>query len=458
MTAAVSIRAAAAAPAAPDVDLVVPVFNEAAVVERSVRRLHDFLSREFPFSWRIVIADNASTDATAAVASRLAGELPGVTLLRVACQGRGHALRAAWSASRARVVAYTDVDLSTDLRALLPLVAPLLSGHSDVAIGTRLARGARVVRGPRRELISRAYNAILRAMLRARFSDAQCGFKAVRRAALPGLLDAIRDNGWFFDTELLILAQRGGRRIHEVPVDWIDDPSSSVRLVRTAVDDLRGVGRLVLASHVTRFLGIGLLSTIAHALLFLALLGGVGAAAANALALALTAVANTAANRRLTFGVRGSGALARHHLQGLAVFGLALGLTSGALWVLHRIDPVAGRDRGRGPRRRQPRRHRPALRAAALLGLRAARSGRPRTRRVDARAPVARVVGCKRRLRPILILAAGGALTGAGRRLRPALTRRRGRDSNPRTRLTPVTRFPVAPVQPLRHLSGRAQG
>ena len=154
-----------------------------------------------------------------------------------------------------------DVDLSTDLRALLPLVAPLLSGHSDLAIGTRLAHGARVVRGPKRELISRAYNTILHAALRARFSDAQCGFKAVRREVADELLPAVRDDAWFFDTELLVLAQRRGLRIHEVPVDWIDDPDSRVKIVPTAIDDLRGIARLLAASPVVRFLGIGVAST-----------------------------------------------------------------------------------------------------------------------------------------------------------------------------------------------------
>jgi hypothetical protein len=181
-------------------------------------------------------------------------ELPGVASLRLERKGRGRALRAAWSASPARVVAYMDVDLSTDLRGLLPLVAPLVSGHSDLAIGTRLAHGARVVRGPKRELISRAYNSILHTVLRARFSDAQCGFKAARADTLrAGLLDGVRDDGWFFDTELLVLAQRRGLRIHEVPVDWIDDPDSRVRIVRTALDDLRGVARLATAAPLSRF-------------------------------------------------------------------------------------------------------------------------------------------------------------------------------------------------------------
>src|SRR5690348_1021473 len=290
---------------AAQIDVVVPVHNEEAVLEQSIRRLHRFLSAEFPFSWRIVVADNASTDGTPFVARRLVAELPGVELLGLERKGRGHALKAAWSRSSARVVCYMDVDLSTDLRALLPLVAPLVSGHSDLAIGTRLAHGARVVRGPKRELISRAYNGLLHAVLHARFSDAQCGFKAVRRDALAQLLPAVRDDGWFFDTELLVLAQRRGLRIHEVPVDWVDDPDSRVKIVRTALEDLRGVARLVAAGPVARFLSVGVASTLAYALLFLTLRGGLGAAGANALALGLTAVGNTAANRRLTFGIRG---------------------------------------------------------------------------------------------------------------------------------------------------------
>src|SRR5215208_6709542 len=234
--------------ARPAIDIVVPVFNEAAALEPSVRRLHAFLRSEMPFTWRIVIADNASTDCTPALSERLAAELPGVAVLRLERKGRGRALRAAWSQSDARVVAYMDVDLSTDLRALLPLVAPLVSGHSDLAIGTRLARGARVVRGPKRELISRAYNSILHLTLGARFSDAQCGFKAIRAETARRLVPQVRDERWFFDTELLVLAQHEGLRIHEVPVDWVDDPDSRVDIVKTAVEDLKGVARLLAAT------------------------------------------------------------------------------------------------------------------------------------------------------------------------------------------------------------------
>ncbi|MDX6725682.1 MAG: hypothetical protein QOK49_487 [Baekduia sp.] len=330
-----------AGPERPDVDVVVPVYNEQAALASSIRRLHAFLTESFPFSWRIVVADNASTDATPRIAAALAAQLPGVTHLRLDRKGRGLALREAWSHSTARVVSYMDVDLSTDLRALLPLVAPLLSGHSDVAIGSRLAYGAKVVRGPKREVISRSYNKILHAALRVHFTDAQCGFKAATAAAAAELLPQIRDDGWFFDTELLVLAGRAGLRIHEVPVDWVDDPDSRVDIVRTATDDLKGVARLAFATPVARFAAVGIASTIAYALIYLALRGPLGAGSANALSLALTAVGNTAANRRLTFGLQGRRGLVRQHAAGAVVYAITLGLTAGALGVLHGVAPGA---------------------------------------------------------------------------------------------------------------------
>ena len=326
-----------------DVDVVVPVYNEELALGPSIRRLHRFLSDELPFTWRIVIADNDSTDATPLIAQQLTEQLSAVELLSLDAKGRGRALRAAWSARDARVVCYMDVDLSTDLNGLLPLLAPLLSGHSDVAIGSRLAPGARVVRGAKREFISRSYNRILRVALRARFSDAQCGFKAVRGDVVDSLLSEIRDEAWFFDTELLVLAQRHGLRIHEVPVDWIDDPDSRVDLLATALADLRGVARLQATSPLLRFLAIGIVSTLAYALLFLVLMPLVGAVAGSALALGITAVANTAANRRVTFNVRGKDRRVRQHLSAALVFAIALALTNGALALLHAADPAASR-------------------------------------------------------------------------------------------------------------------
>ena len=228
----------------PLIDIVIPVYNEERDLGPSVRRLHAYLGSDFPFPAIITIADNASTDGTLAVAQSLANELARVRVVHLDKKGRGRALRAAWLQSDAPIVTYMDVDLSTDLKALLPLVAPLVSGHSDLAIGSRLARGARVTRGPKREIISRCYMLVLRLALGAHFTDAQCGFKAVRTSVAKQLLPQVIDEAWFFDTELLILAQRAGLRVHEVPVDWTDDPDSRVAIMRTAIEDLRGVMRL----------------------------------------------------------------------------------------------------------------------------------------------------------------------------------------------------------------------
>ena len=249
-----------------------------------------------------------------------------------------------------------DVDLSTDLDALLPLVAPLLSGHSDVAIGTRLASSARVVRGPKRELISRSYNLILRTALRTGFSDAQCGFKALRADVARSLLPLVEDQGWFFDTELLVLAEHNGLRIHEVPVDWIDDPVSRVDIVSTATADLKGVWRMVrrfargdgeidrppdavpvdpgLGHQLVRFASVGVVSTVVFGALFALLDAPLGPLGANVAALLVCAFANTAANRRLTFALRGRTGRARHYAAGTALGVLPLALTVAVLAVL----------------------------------------------------------------------------------------------------------------------------
>ncbi|MXM66480.1 glycosyltransferase [Streptomyces sp. HUCO-GS316] len=349
----------------PVLDVVVPVFNEETDLEQSVRRLHAHLRETFPYPFRITVADNASTDATPRIAAELAAELPETEWLRLADKGRGRALHAAWSASRAPVLAYLDVDLSTDLTALLPLVAPLISGHSDIAIGTRLAQGARVVRGPKREVISRCYNALLRSTLAVGFSDAQCGFKAVRHDVAERLLPLVQDSEWFFDTELLVIAERAGLRIHEVPVDWVDDPDSRVDILSTALADLRGIARIGralargtlpteglrrgtadgtrdgLAGQLLRFAVVGALSTVGYVMLYAILRPPAGPQAANALALLVCAVANTAANRRLTFGLRGRGGALRHQAKGLLVFLIGLALTSGSLAALHHLAPRA---------------------------------------------------------------------------------------------------------------------
>jgi putative flippase GtrA len=359
---------------APEVEIVVPVRNEERDLAPSIRRLHAYLTDRFPFTACITIADNGSTDGTWVEALTLEGELSLVRAVHLDQPGRGRALRAIWSASDADVLAYMDVDLSTDLNALLPLVAPLLSGHSDVAIGTRLAPGARVIRGPRREIISRCYNLLLHATLQVGFSDAQCGFKAIRADKARVLLPLTEDNAWFFDTELLVLAERAGLRIHEIPVDWIDDTDSRVDVVATALADLRGIVRLGggllrgsiqvpmlgdpagppgregssyrlrprpdLRLQLLRFVAVGTVSTIAYVLLYLALRGVMGALGANALSLLATTAFNTALNRRFTFGVRGRQYAARDQARGLLAFAVALVLTSAALVVLTAASPA----------------------------------------------------------------------------------------------------------------------
>jgi putative flippase GtrA len=307
----------------PMVDIVVPVHNEEGVLEASITRLHRYLSATFPFRWEITIVDNASTDGTWFCATRLARDLASVRAQHLDEKGRGRALRAAWTGSNASVLAYMDVDLSTDLAALLPLVAPLVSGHSDLAIGSRLTPDASVARFPKRELFSRSYNLLLRATFATRIRDAQCGFKAVRAEVAHKLLPQVRDDGWFFDTELLLLAERNGLRIHQVPVDWVDDADSRVRVARTALDDLAGTvrmawtfltggGRVDLGTtarqhveddfgrSIVSFAVVGTLSTLASLVLFLLTRDALGAVGANAFAVSATFLANTWAHARFT--------------------------------------------------------------------------------------------------------------------------------------------------------------
>jgi glycosyltransferase involved in cell wall biosynthesis len=226
------------------VEVVVPVHNEESALPHNIPRLCDYLRTYFPYRWSVVIADNASTDGTLAVAQKLAEDDPRVSVLHLEEKGRGRALKAAWLASEADVVAYMDVDLSTNLWSFLPLVAPLASGHSDLAIGSRLLQGAMVTRQWRREAISRCYNLLIKLLFRNRFSDAQCGFKAIKCGVAQALLPQVEDNEWFFDTELLLVAEEYGLRIYEVPVDWIEDLDSRVDIVSTALEDVKGLLRV----------------------------------------------------------------------------------------------------------------------------------------------------------------------------------------------------------------------
>lgn len=226
------------------VDAVIPVYNEAHVLEKSVHTLGTFLEAHLPYDWRIVVADNASTDATLEIAKGIADANRRVNVLHLDQKGRGRALKAAWLGSDADVLSYMDVDLSTDIRAYPSLVRAIAEDGYDLATGSRLARGSRTTRGLKRDVISRTYNLMIKAGFRTRFSDAQCGFKSISRQAAQRLLPRVENNEWFFDTELLILAERQGYRIKDIPVRWLDDPDSRVNVPKTVMEDLRGLWRL----------------------------------------------------------------------------------------------------------------------------------------------------------------------------------------------------------------------
>jgi glycosyltransferase involved in cell wall biosynthesis len=329
------------------VDLVVPVYNEEAALAASVETLlASEPSRGTELT--IIIADNASTDSTPSIAAALAAEHPQVEYVRLEQKGRGRALSQVWQASDADILAYTDVDLATDIRVLGPMVEVIRSGLADVAIASRLRPGVEVERGIKREIISRCYNRLLKFSLGVGFSDAQCGFKAVSAKAAKELLPQVEDTEWFFDTELLARGEWSGFRIHEFGTDWIDDPDSSVDVISTAWKDVKGIVRLLAGgrtqtsravpapntgAQLLHFIDVGIISTVLYAVLFLFGVQVVSATVANIIALLLSTVANTALNRSHTFGVRAPHHRLRSQARGLAAFGLCLAFTSAALAV-----------------------------------------------------------------------------------------------------------------------------
>ncbi len=227
------------------VDLVLPVYNEEAILERSTESVLAWTDEHPEHEWRIVIADNASVDRTRAIAEELEVRHPGrVTLLHIPVKGRGIALRIAFLTSHADVSAYMDVDLSTDIKHIPELVDPIAAGRVDIAYGTRLHPDSQTARGWRREAISRSYVQILRRLGGLRVTDAQCGFKAISRGAARELVPLVEDTQWFFDSELLLIAQENGYRLREVPVRWVEDRDSRVAILRTAMEDLHGIWRL----------------------------------------------------------------------------------------------------------------------------------------------------------------------------------------------------------------------
>ena len=226
------------------VNVTIPVFNEEVRLSRCLPRLHRFLTGQSRFDFEIVIADNGSTDETLKIARELCLQHDGTRVLRLDRKGRGRAVKRAWFESQADILSYMDVDLSTDLTAFPPLIEALMGGGFDVATGSRLLEPSLTTRSWKRELISRCYNRLIKVMFRTRFSDAQCGFKALTRRVVDDVVPDVVDEAWFFDSELLIRAEQRGYRIFEVPVGWIEDLDSRVKIVRTAWEDMKGLIRI----------------------------------------------------------------------------------------------------------------------------------------------------------------------------------------------------------------------
>ena len=229
-------------------EVVLPVLNEEKSLEASTRKLHSFLSDGFAsYEWRILIAENGSTDSTPQIAARLSETMANVGVVNLGVRGRGRAIRKGWLESRADILAYMDIDLSTDLASLVDAVEAIELHRYDIAVGSRLLKGSRVIGRPfHREVMSRAYSMTFRLLYLTRFRDAQCGFKAISRETASAILPVVEDMGWFFDTELLIVAEKNGYRIKEVPVTWTDDPDTRVRIIPTIMGDLKGLLRLKL--------------------------------------------------------------------------------------------------------------------------------------------------------------------------------------------------------------------
>ncbi len=227
------------------VDVLLPVYNEEHILEKSVVSLRQFLADNVKnFDWIITIGDNASTDDTLRVAKELEKKFDDVVAEHLPLKGRGRMVKYAWKKSNADILTYMDIDLSTDLNAFIPMVESIMDGY-DVSIGSRQFKGADVDRSIKREIISRGYIKVLKLLLGFPYTDAQCGFKAVSKKVVSDLFDHIVDDEWFFDTELLHIANKEGYKVKEVPVRWIEDRDSRVKIVRTAWLDMKGVFRMM---------------------------------------------------------------------------------------------------------------------------------------------------------------------------------------------------------------------
>lgn len=213
------------------VDLVIPCYNEERVLAQSVEKLREWCAEHLAsYKWRVVVADNASTDRTLEVAHGLAAQEPGDTgVIHLDRKGRGRALTKAWLESSADAMCYMDVDLSTDVKMITPLLAGVLEEGYDISYGSRVSKGSDIERSWKREINSRGYITFIKLLFWTKAADYQCGFKAMTHDAAQAILPHVQDGEWFWDTEMLIIAEKGGWKLKEVPVRWIEDPDTRVR-------------------------------------------------------------------------------------------------------------------------------------------------------------------------------------------------------------------------------------
>ncbi|WP_054112469.1 glycosyltransferase [Marinagarivorans algicola] len=231
-----------------NIEITIPVLNEEETLLAQIETIIQYLSVNDVapgYSLSLVIADNGSTDGTQDIAVDLAKKYTCVKYIRLEERGVGRALKASWTQSCADIVGYMDLDLATDLKHLKVAFASFDNG-SELVTGSRLARGAKVIgRTPLRSFTSRVFNLIVQTWFGSSFSDGMCGFKFLKRNILASLMaGGAKSDGWFFATELLVVADALKLSIKDLPVEWTDDPNSKVKITKLTVEYLKAMKRL----------------------------------------------------------------------------------------------------------------------------------------------------------------------------------------------------------------------
>ena len=229
-----------------NVELIFPVLNEANSLRAQLEKVRGFVSKNLQYSFNITVVDNGSTDETKLVIKKMIKEKIVDKYIHLSERGRGRAIKTAVDKSKSEIVAYMDIDLSTDLKFLIPLIDSIYKYGYDISIGSRLSKGSKVIgRKMIREITSRSYNFIIKLFFPfSGIDDMQCGFKAFKRTRINQIINNVSNDKWFFDTEFIIMARSENLKIDQIPVVWVDDPNTSVNILTTAIEDLIGLIKL----------------------------------------------------------------------------------------------------------------------------------------------------------------------------------------------------------------------